>query len=125
MEELQGIEARLDARLEELKRTRLAMHRESDGMRGSEFAHVDNHPGDIGTETHEEELDETADIFFDEEERRIAEARRALAEGTYGICVDCHRPIPPERLNVVPEAVRCLDDQRLFEGLHRQHTPHV
>ena len=125
MEGLDGIAARLDARLEELKRTRLAMHRESDGMRDSELAHVDNHPGDIGTETHEEELDETADIFFDEEERRIAEARRALAEGTYGTCVDCHRPIPPERLMVVPEAVRCLDDQRLFEGLQRQHTPQV
>lgn len=125
VEELEGIEARLDARVEELKRTRLAMHRESDGMRGSELSHVDNHPGDTGTDTHDEELDETADIFFDEEERRIAEARRALAGGTYGICVDCHEPIPPERLNVVPEAVRCLVDQRLFEGLHRQHAPRV
>ena len=122
MEERESIEAQLDARLEELKRTRGAMHRESEGVRGSAFAHVDNHPGDLGTDTHEEELDETADIFFDEEERRIAEARRALAEGTYGICVDCHRPIPPERLRAVPEAVRCLKDQRLFEGLHRQHT---
>jgi DnaK suppressor protein len=125
VEERERIEARLDARLAELKRTRLAMHRESDGMRGSEFAHVDNHPGDLGTETHEEELDETADIFFEEEERRIAEARRALAEGRYGVCVECHRPIPPERLKAVPEAVRCLEDQRLFEGLHRQHTRHV
>jgi DnaK suppressor protein len=122
VEERDRIEARLDARLEELKRTRLAMHREGDGMRGSAFAHVDNHPGDLGTETHEEQLDGTAEIFFEEEERRIAEARRALAEGRYGICVDCHRPIPPERLKAVPEAVRCLEDQRLFEGLHRQHT---
>jgi RNA polymerase-binding transcription factor DksA len=122
VEERERIEARLDARLEELQRTRLAMHRESDGMHGSDLAHVDNHPGDLGTETHEEELDETAGIFFDEEERRIAEARRALADGRYGICVDCHRPIPPERLHVMPEAVRCLEDQRLFEGLQRQRT---
>jgi DnaK suppressor protein len=121
VEERERIEARLDARLDELKRTRVAMHRESDGMRGSELAHVDNHPGDLGTETHEEELDETAEIFFDEEERRIAEARRALADGSYGICVNCHRTIPPERLGAVPEAVRCLNCQRLFEGLHRQH----
>jgi RNA polymerase-binding transcription factor DksA len=98
------------------------MHRESDGMHGSELAHVDNHPGDLGTETHEEELDETAEILFEEEERRIAEARRALADGRYGICVNCDRPIPPERLSAVPEAVRCLDCQRRFEGLHRQHT---
>jgi RNA polymerase-binding transcription factor DksA len=122
VEERERIEARLDARLDELKRTRVAMHRESDGMRGSELAHVDNHPGDLGTETHEEELDETAEIYFEEEERRIAEARRALADGSYGICANCHRPIPPERLRAVPEAVRCLNCQRLFEGLHRQHT---
>ena len=122
MEERERIEARLDARLEELKRTRVAMHRESDGMRGSAFAHVDNHPGDLGTETHEEELDETAEILFEEEERRIAEARRALADGSYGVCVNCHQPIPTERLSAVPEAVRCLNCQRLFEGLHRQHT---
>src|SRR5215210_1820591 len=122
VEERERIEARLDARLEELKRTRLAMHRESDGMHGGELAHMDNHPGDLGTETHEEELDETAGIFFDEEERRIAEARRALADGTYGTCLNCHEPIPAERLGVVPEAVRCLNCQRLFEGLHRQHT---
>ena len=125
MEERERIEARLDARLNELKRTRLAMHRESDGMHGSDLAHVDNHPGDLGTETHEEELDETAGIFFDEEEHRIADARHALAAGTYGTCVDCGRPIPPERLLVVPEAVRCLDDQRLFEGMHRQRTRSV
>ena len=91
-------------------------------MHGGDFAHVDNHPGDLGTETHEEELDETAGIFFDEEERRIAEARRALADGSYGTCINCHRPIPPERLHAVPEAVRCLEAPRLFEGL-RRHAP--
>jgi DnaK suppressor protein len=122
VEERERIEARLDARLEELTRTRLAMHRESEGMHGSDLAHVDNHPGDLGTETHEEELEETAEIFFEEEERRIAEARRALADGTYGVCVGCHQPIPAERLKVAPEAVRCLNCQRLFEGRHRQQT---
>ena len=115
----QGIEARLDARLAELVRTRSAMKR-SNEVRDSELAHLDNHPGDMATQLHDEELDETTGIFLDEEERRIAEARRALADGTYGICKDCHKPIPAERLLAVPEAVRCLDDQRHFEGLHRQ-----
>jgi RNA polymerase-binding transcription factor DksA len=122
VEERERIEARLEARLEVLMRTRVAMQREGDGMHGSELAHVDNHPGDLGTETHEEELDETAGILFEEEERRIAEARRALAAGSYGICVNCGLPIASERLAAVPEAVRCLNCQRLFEGLHRQHT---
>jgi RNA polymerase-binding transcription factor len=121
--ERQRIEARLEERLEELVRIRVAMHRSDDGSRDTELAHVDNHPGDQGTETHDEELSETTSIFFEEEERRIAEARRALADGTYGTCKGCGQPIPPARLEAAPEAVRCLDCQRHFEGLHRQHVP--
>jgi RNA polymerase-binding transcription factor DksA len=121
--ERQRIENRLEERLAELVRIRLAMHESDEGSRDIELAHVDNHPGDQGTETHDEELSETASIFFEEEERRIDEARRALAEGTYGTCQVCRQPIPAERLEAMPEAVRCVEDQRHFEGLHRQHTP--
>jgi phage/conjugal plasmid C-4 type zinc finger TraR family protein len=122
-EERERIEARLDARLEELRRIRAAMRRSGDGMRDSELAHVDNHPGDTGSELHDEEVDETTEIFLEDEEGRIAEARRALADGSYGTCRDCGKPIPAERLDAVPEAVRCLDCQRHLEGLHRQRTP--
>ncbi|HEU0024193.1 MAG TPA: TraR/DksA C4-type zinc finger protein [Thermoleophilaceae bacterium] len=116
------IESLLDARVEELRRIRAAMHRSSDGMRDSELAHVDNHPADTGTDLHDEELDETTDIFMDEEERRIAEARRALADGSYGTCRECKRKIPANRLRAMPEVVRCVECQRRFEGLHRQQT---
>jgi RNA polymerase-binding transcription factor DksA len=115
------IEAALDERLEELRRTRAAMRRESDGMVGNELSHVDNHPGDEGTETHERELEVTTELFLEEEERRIDEARRALAEGRYGRCVNCGTQIPAARLVAMPEVVRCLDCQRHFEGLHNQH----
>jgi len=116
------IESRLDARLEELTRTRIAMRRSAEGSRDSETAHLDNHPADLGSEVHDEELAETTEIFMSEEERRIEEARRALANGTYGTCAVCGREIAAERLLAVPEAVRCLDCQRHFEGLHRQRT---
>ena len=121
-EQRADIEAALDERAARLERVRAAMVREAEGMRDSELAHVDNHPGDLGTDVHDEELDETALIFFEEERRRIAEARRALATGRYGTCRDCGRPIEPERLLAVPEAVRCIEDQRRFEGRHRQQT---
>jgi RNA polymerase-binding transcription factor DksA len=117
----QQIEARLEARLEELVRTRAAMRLESEGMLDSE-PDIDNHPADIGTEMHDLELDATTRLFMEEEERRITEARRALANGTYGTCVSCGRPIPAERLAAEPEAVRCLDCQRHFEAAHRQRT---
>jgi DnaK suppressor protein len=116
----QSIEAALDERLHELRRTRSHMRRESEGMVDSELAHLDNHPADEGTETYERELEVTTEVFLDEEERRIDEARRALAEGRYGTCVGCGREIPADRLAAVPEAVRCLDCQRHFEGLHNQ-----
>ncbi len=116
------IESRLEARLEQLVRTRTAIRRDRAELAGSELSHLDNHPSEHATELHDAELDETTAIFLEEEERRIAEARRALADGTYGSCHDCHRAIPPERLLAVPEAVRCLDCQRHFEALHRQRT---
>jgi DnaK suppressor protein len=117
------IKARLDARLEELARTRAALRRSSDGIRTSELAHLDNHPADTGSDLHDEEVDETTEIVLDEEEHRIGEALRALADGSYGTCQDCGRAIPPGRLRAIPEAVRCIDCQRHFEGRHRQRTP--
>jgi phage/conjugal plasmid C-4 type zinc finger TraR family protein len=122
MGERERIEARLTTRLEDLARTRAGMRREREGMRESELAHLDNHPGDVGSELHDEELDETTEIFLAEEERRISEARRALADGSYGTCKDCGHIIPRARLEAMPEAVRCIDCQRLFEGHHRQKT---
>lgn len=114
------VEARLEARLGELRRTREAARQEQAGMLEGELAHLDQHPGEVGTETHELELEASTELYFDEEERRIGEALRALANGTYGTCVDCGRPIPAERLAAVPEAIRCVDDQRHVEGRHRQ-----
>ena len=116
----QQVEAALERRLEELRRTRERMHRESAGMLSNELAHIDNHPGDEGTDTYEQELEATTDVFLDEEERRIEEARRALAAGTYGTCVDCGREIPAARLEAVPEVIRCIDCQRYFEGGNSQ-----
>jgi DnaK suppressor protein len=41
----------------------------------------------------------------------LADVRRAeakLAEGSYGACDQCGAPIPPERLEALPWAVRCV-----------------
>lgn len=91
-------------------------------MRDSELAHIDNHPGDLASDLFEEEIEETEVIFIEEGERRIAEARRALADGSYGTCRGCGGEIPPARLEAMPEAVRCVECQRRFEGRHRQQT---
>jgi RNA polymerase-binding transcription factor DksA len=114
------VEARLQERLLELRRTRTAARREDAGMLEGELSHVDNHPGDEGTETHEKEVEASTEVYLDEEEHRIEEARRALAQGKYGICLVCGREISADRLEAVPEAVRCIGCQRRVEGGHRQ-----
>lgn len=121
-EERESIEARLDARLAELVHTRAAMIRSAEGQRGSELADVDQHPADGASDLYEEELDETERILLEAEERRIDDARRALAEGTYGTCRNCGQPIPPDRLQAAPEAVRCINCQRHFDGYNRQRA---
>lgn len=114
----QQIEARLEARLQELTRTRDAVG----PVGGSEHADVVNHPADLAGDLHDLEVDAGTRLLWQEEETRIAEARQALANGTYGTCLTCGHQIAAARLAAVPEAVRCLDCQRHFEGAHRQRA---
>ena len=39
----------------------------------------------------------------------VRRARRRVADGTYGICEVCGKPVPEERLEVRPWAVRCVE----------------
>ena len=114
----QQIEARLDARLQELTRTREAVG----PVAGPDHPDVVNHPADLAGDLHDREVDAGTRLLWREEENRITEARRALADGTYGICLSCGQQIAAARLSAVPEAVRCLDCQRHFEGSHRQRA---
>lgn len=50
-----------------------------------------------------------------EDVRDILGARRRLAAGRYGICIDCDEDIPYERLLAYPTAKRCIACQRLHE----------
>ena len=122
-EERSRIEERLDARLAELEHTRAAVRRSGLGMRDTELSNLDNHPGDQGSELHDEELDETTEMFLEGEERQIAAARRALAAGTYGTCSDCGGEIAASRLEARPEATLCIDCQRHHDARQRQRTP--
>ena len=60
-----------------------------------------------------------------EELRGIEAAQLRLADGTYGICDVCNRPIDVKRLEVAPESVRCIDCQTLYERTHFQKTGHT
>ena len=55
--------------------------------------------------------DKAVDVIAGPGYSRAAEAVDALQrirDGTYGICADCRKRIPASRLQVKPEATRCV-----------------
>ncbi len=53
-----------------------------------------------------------------QEIRDIDAALIRIAEGSYGICIDCEQPIGVERLKAYPTAKRCLKCQEVYERTH-------
>jgi DnaK suppressor protein len=74
-----------------------------------------DHIADSATETYMRELD---DGLEENAEHLLAEIEAALGrieDGTYGLCVNCGKPIGEERLEAVPYATLCIDDKRAQE----------
>ena len=80
-----------------------------------ELSHLDQHPGDEGTEVFEEERDEGLSQRLREELDAIERAERRVEEGTYGASIDSGAPIPDDRLEAVPWAERTAEEQERFE----------
>jgi DnaK suppressor protein len=51
------------------------------------------------------------------EVRDITAAEQRIADGQYGICIDCREPVAYERLKAYPSAKRCMPCQQ-----HREKT---
>lgn len=82
----------------------------------SELSHVDQHPADTASEITDADqqnavLDNAADHRL-----QIVSALARIDGGTYGACVDCGQRIPDPRLEVRPEAARCVADQEKAEA---------
>src|SRR5947207_1760840 len=84
--------------------------RESQRDSGAEIAVADQHPADAATDTEMRELDVTTEVMFATRLREVEDALVRLDSGTYGTCVTCGRPIPPERLELVTETPYCVED---------------
>lgn len=77
---------------------------------GGELTLVDQHPADAATETAQRELDLTQQRRAEARLARIDAALARVQDGSYGTCVACGKPIPPERLEIVPETPYCVAD---------------
>lgn len=72
-------------------------------------------PGDMAATSTMESLKISLQDAEKREYDRILQALAKIEDGTYGICVDCGRPIGDKRLKSSPNAARCLMCQELFE----------
>jgi DnaK suppressor protein len=88
----------------------------------SELSTFDQHPGDIGTETHERERDASVLENVREQLADIDRAFQRLQDGTYGICEATGERIPDERLEVMPQARYTVEAQAEMERRARAGT---
>ncbi|MFD3258523.1 TraR/DksA C4-type zinc finger protein [Paenibacillus lentus] len=75
----------------------------------SELSAVDNHPADIGTELFERGKDLALTDHDELRLTRVEDALDRMAEGTYGYCLTCDKPIDIERLKAIPETAYCKE----------------
>jgi RNA polymerase-binding transcription factor DksA len=123
--EADDVRALLDQERERLEGVRavvegegMSEEREDESL--SELAAADQHQADVGTETFEREKDLSILERVEAELADVEHALRRLDEGTYGRCEACGKPIGDERLEAMPAARFCLDDQALAEREARQ-----
>jgi len=112
-------------RLESVKETFTDEHLTDQSERESvaELSGMDQHEADVGTETFEREKDLS---ILEEVEAELAEidhAMERIADGSYGLCEACGKAIAEERLDAMPAARLCLEDQAAAERQAR--TPGV
>ena len=104
----------LASTLRELRKLTEA-HAEEDGY--------GTHPADVASDTvlQEELLGQVERL--EEQLARVEEALRRMEEGTYGVCVDCGKPIPLPRLQVLPTALRDAACELAYEAQRKVRPP--
>jgi DnaK suppressor protein len=112
------------ARAIEERRTALAeeIRRDVARSRAESYADTAGSSPDLGDEAVADLLADvaTAEVTRDLGELRALEAaHKRLANGTYGSCIDCGDDIAPQRLQVEPEAARCIGCQERHEKTFR------
>lgn len=81
-------------------------------------SHTSNHSADQAAETFEDEKAVALSAHFHGELNEVEHALHKIEVGEFGSCEQCHRKIPWERLEALPEARLCVQCQGRDEELH-------
>lgn len=80
---------------------------------------VKNHPAEDATELFTRQRNMAVEAQMQRELDQIEHALERIDAGTYGVCEECGKPIPAERLEARPAATMCIEHQRV----HDEQTP--
>jgi DnaK suppressor protein len=83
------------------------------------LSHVDNgeaadefDPANLAADLYQDELDEGRAQELRDQLAAVERAEARLAAGTYGLSVESGKPIPDERLEILPTAERTAEEER-------------
>lgn len=99
------------ARLEGLLVAASRLHAGAQEAQERELSSSDQHPAELATETIERELDQSVVEHVKLELIELQAALAKLDKGTYGLCEGCAQPISDARLEAMPAARYCIEDQ--------------
>lgn len=99
------------ARLEALLMAASRLQAGAQEAQERELSSSDQHPAELATETIERELDQSVVLHVQMELTEVEAAAAKLEAGTYGLCEACAKPISDARLEALPAARYCIEDQ--------------
>lgn len=85
------------------------------GAEADELTVIDQHPADVGSEVFERQKDISIAQQFETELAEIEDALARVEDGSYGTCEVCGKPIGKDRLEAIPQARFCVEDQATSE----------
>jgi RNA polymerase-binding transcription factor DksA len=103
-------------RLEELLRAVSAQERpDGDSVVPMGLSANNQHPADLATDAFERARDVSIAWRLEGQLADVARALQRIDDGTFGRCEACGRALDEARLQALPAARFCLDDQELAE----------
>jgi DnaK suppressor protein len=116
--ELDEVRKRLEEERAELRRQAAEIEEASFGTPQSELTgevSFDEEYADAGTATFERERDLSLTNNIRDLAEKVDRALVRIAEGTYGLCERCGKPIEKARIKALPYAALCLKDKQAEE----------
>ncbi|HEY8674279.1 MAG TPA: TraR/DksA C4-type zinc finger protein [Candidatus Dormibacteraeota bacterium] len=99
------------ARIEELRQAANRLTADAQEATERELSSAEQHPSELASETIGLELDQSVLQHAELQLQELEEAVKRVDLGSYGQCEACGQPISEARLEAIPTARFCIDDQ--------------